>query len=99
MEPFLLQTLMRAKFYDDGRLDGLLSPLLNSAIKAALETMGANQSDAIAYYAEWVAHHHEAHVRDLVSTSSDYRSAKPAEQHAMLCTALYPYVPPRPAPA
>ena len=97
---FFLRTLMRAKFYDDdGGLEGLLSPPLNSAIKATLETLGLRQREAAAYYAEWVAHHHQARVQALISTSLSYRSASPAEQQAMMRNALYPGVPSSAAPA
>ncbi|MGQ3040966.1 MAG: hypothetical protein ACT6TH_10135 [Brevundimonas sp.] len=51
---FFLQTLIRAKFYDDEGVDGLLSPLLNDAIKVTLERLYADQPGAESYYSDWV---------------------------------------------
>jgi hypothetical protein len=90
---FFLQTLIRAKFYDDEGVDGLLSPVLNRAIKATLETLDVDQPEAEAYYSGWVAHWHLDRVRDVISTSSDYLSASPPEQQEMMRTALYPHHP------
>ena len=90
---FFLQTLLRAKFYDDGGVDGLLSPLLNSALKATLETIGTEQPDTANYYAGWVQDLHQARVQALVSTSSGYRSASVSGQKAMMRTALFPLEP------
>ena len=89
---FLLQTLIRAKFYDDGGgVDGLLSPLLNGAIESTLDALATEQPDTASYYSGWVAHHHLARVRAVLSSSSDYLSASTTEQQEMMRTALYPH--------
>lgn len=90
---FFLQTLVRAKFYDDGSVHGLLSPLLNDAIKTIIETLDADQSEAAPYYSDWVAHWHLDRVRKVISASSDYLSASPPEQVQMMRNALFPYQP------
>lgn len=90
---FFLQTLIRAKFYDDESVDGLLSPLLNNAIEATLETLDVAQPEAESYYSGWVEHWHLDRVRDVISASSDYQSASPPEQQQMMRTALYPHRP------
>lgn len=90
---FFLQTLIRAKFYDDDGVDGLLSPLLNDAIKATLETLHADQPEAASYYSGWVAHWHLDRVRDAISSSSGYLAASPPAQQEMMRTALYPHDP------
>jgi len=90
---FFLQTLVRAKFYDDDSVDGLLSPLLNNAIKTTIETLDADQSEAATYYSDWVVHWHLDRVRKVISASSDYLSASPPEQTQMMRTALYPHQP------
>lgn len=88
---FFLQTVIRAKFYDDEGVDGLLSPHLNDAIKATLERMYADQPGAEAYYSAWVARWHLARVRDVISGSSEYLSATQPERQEMMRTALYPH--------
>ena len=88
---FFLQTLVRAKFYDDEGLEGLLSPLLNNAIKATLETLDVDQPEAESYYSGWVAHWHLDRVRNVISSSSGYLSVSPPEQQEMMRTALYPH--------
>lgn len=90
---FFLQTLIRAKFYDDGGVDGLLSPLLNSAIAATVDRLDTDQPEAASYYSDWVAHWQLARVSDLISSSSNYLSASPSEQKAIMRTALYPHQP------
>lgn len=90
---FFLQTLIRAKFYDDEGVGGLLSPLLNNAIKATLETLDVDQPEAESYYSGWVAYWHLDRVRNVISASSDYLSASPTEQQEMMRTALYPHQP------
>ncbi len=91
---FFLQTLVRAKFYDDGSVDGLLSPLLNDAIKTTIETLDADQSEeASSYYSDWVAHWHLDRVRKVISASSGYLSASPPEKTQMMQTALFPHQP------
>jgi hypothetical protein len=90
---FFLRTLIRAKFYDDDGLDGLLSPLLNDAIRTTIETIEPDQSEVESWYSGWVAEYHVDRVRDLVSSSADYLSASPLDQQEMLRTALYPYRP------
>ena len=88
---FFLQTLIRAKFYDDEGIDGLLSPLLNDAIRATLESLGADSPEAESYYSSWVAHSHVARVRDVIAQSPDYLSATPPQRQQMMRTALYPH--------
>lgn len=90
---FFLQTLIRAKFYDDGSVQGLLSPLLNDAIKTTIETLDADQSEVASYYSDWVARWHLDRVRKVISASSDYLSASPPEQMQMMRTALFPHQP------
>jgi hypothetical protein len=90
---FFLQTLIRAKFYDDDGLDGLLSPLLNNAIKETLETLDANRPNAALYYSDWVAHWHLDRVRSIISSSSDYLAASEPDRQEMMKTALYPHQP------
>lgn len=90
---FFLRTLIRAKFYDDDGLDGLLSPLLNDAIRATIETLGADRSEVESWYSGWVADYHLNRVRDLISSSPDYLSASPLDRQEMMRTALYPHRP------
>lgn len=88
---FFLQTLIRAKFYDDESVEGLLSPLLNDAIKATLERMYADHPEAESYYSGWVAHWHLDRVHNVIKGSSAYRSATAPERQEMMRTALYPH--------
>lgn len=90
---FFLQTLVRAKFYGDDSVDGLLSPLLNNAIETTIESLGPHQSEAATYYSDWVARWHLDRVRKVISESSDYLTASPPEQMQMMRTALYPHQP------
>lgn len=88
---FFLQTVLRAKFYDDEGVDGLLSPLLNKAIRDTLEALEADRPQTESYYSGWVAHWHLDRVRSVISSSSVYLSASPPEQEEMMRTALYPH--------
>lgn len=88
---FFLQTLIRAKFYDDEGVDGLLSPLLNDAIKVTLERMYADQPGAESHYSDWVAHWHLDRVHEVIKGSSEYRSATTPERQEMMRIALYPH--------
>jgi len=90
---FFLQTLIRAKFYKDDGLDGLLSPLLNNAIKDTLETLDADQPNTAPYYSDWVAQWHLDRVRKVISSSSEYLSASELDRQEMMKTALYPHKP------
>ena len=90
---FFLQTLVRAKFYDDGSVQWLLSSPLNDAIKTTIETLDSDQSEVASYYSDWVAHWQLDRVRKVISASSDYLSASPPEQMQMMRTALFPFQP------
>lgn len=90
---FFLQTLMRAKFYDDDSVEGLLSPLFNNAIRATLESVAIDQPEAASYYSGWVADLHLERVRKVISSSSGYLAASPPERHEMMRAALYPHQP------
>ena len=90
---FFLRTLLRAKFYDDEGIEGLLSPLLNNAIAETLHKLESTRPGTAAYYAGWVEEWHLARASALVASSPDYLGASPAEQKAMMRGALYPHEP------